>query len=238
MPDKKDVAEDGESKDGVQNVKLKDETKNVKPNTIPLLPWDSTENRQDSVKTLYEGLQDRYCSVIGWYLRRKGSKKVLAQIFRSLAIIFTTVATVGLIVTAMHAGEPWAKIVGTVSSALLVVAAGLTAYDHFFGFSSSWVRYILVELSLQEALDRFQVELNRLSMKENQCSDEILEAKMEEIRKTYLFLDSQLRAEAHQWATEFRIHLNRPVAELMEELRASGRGADGGANAAADRVSR
>ncbi len=138
----------------------------------------------------------------------------------------------------MRAGESWAKNVGTASSVLLALAAGLVAYDRFFGFSSSWVRYILVELSLQEEFNRFRLEFNRLSMEKNQRSDKILIAKMEQIQKACAFLDSQLRDEAHEWATEFRSHLNRSVAELMEELRASRRGANGGANAAADRASR
>jgi hypothetical protein len=193
--------------------------RNIEAETIPLLIWDSDEGKQESIKFLYETVQAKYLSVISWYLQRKSSARITARRLRRLAIMLTTIGAAGFVVTAMNAGEQWAKVLGTSSSALLVLAAGLIAYDRFFGFSSSWIRFILTALLLQKKLNAFQTVFNQLSLAKTQDQNEILKLKMEKIQDAYEFLYSQLQNEAHQWADEFRGNLNRSVTEMVEELR-------------------
>ena len=111
--------------------------RNIEPDSIPLLSWGNDEEKQESINSLYDGIQTKYLIVINWYLQRKSDKRIIAQRLRRLAIILITIASTGLVVTSISAGEQWAKVLGTSSSALLVLAAGLIAYDRFFGFSSS-----------------------------------------------------------------------------------------------------
>lgn len=197
--------------------------KNVEPDLIPLLPWGSAVEKQESIKHFYEMVQVKYQSVINWYLQRKSGKRCAAQWLRCLSIILISLAAAGLAVTAANAGENWARWPGTISSIFLFIAAGLIAYDRFFGFSSSWIRFILTAITFQKELNRFQIEVNRLSLLENQNRDEILKLKMEQIQGAYDFLYSELQGESHQWAEEFRGHLDRSITELVEEIKA-GRG--------------
>jgi len=192
---------------------------NIKPDTIPLLSWDSLENQQNAIKVLYDGVQEKYISVIDWYLQRKEQKRTIAQFLRRLSIIMVSIAATGLVVTAICAGDHWAKYLGTVSSSILVLSAGIVAYDRFFGYSTSWIRFILNALTLQKKLSQFQTDINALPLIMKQDQDRILEKTMEIIKDAYVFLYSCMASEAHQWAVEFRGNLDRSVAEQLNDIK-------------------
>jgi len=191
---------------------------NVEPDHIPLLSWASVEDQQESINQLYESVQKNYISVINWYLTRKSGKRAAAQWLRRIAIILSTLAALGMVITAIHAGKEWAEITGAGASALLVLAAGFVAFDRFFGFSSSWIRFILTSLRLQEELKNFQIDMNKLASNENEGFDKVLEKNLQRVQQAYDFLYSQLQIEANQWADEFRGHLNRSMSELAQEI--------------------
>jgi len=95
-------------------------------------------------------VQKKYLSVINWYLERKSSKRVTAQRLRRWAIIFTTIAAAGLVVTAFSAGEQWAKHLGTISSVFLVKKRFseqiCVHFSHFIHFSLLIPKIFNIEL--------------------------------------------------------------------------------------------
>jgi len=193
--------------------------KNITPKDLGLLSWDSEEEKQSSIQIFYQSVQSHYTEVIRWYTHRKDEKQQRAKLLRAISIILTTIAATGLVVTAMCAGKSWAPNIGIVSSAILVISAGVVAFDRFFGYSSSWIRFILTSLILQKKLNGFQAQINALPvLLKNDTPDLILSAKMVTIMDAYRFLFDTMESEAHQWANEFQIGLDRTISEQIQAL--------------------
>jgi|GEM_PF-5426931 len=197
----------------------RNDSQDVEPDIIPLLSWDGKDDsRGESIKVLYEGVQDKYQSVVEWYMRRKNSKRIMAQLLRILSIILLTFAVAGLMITTINAGESWVKWVGLASSVLMVLAGGLVVFDRFFGYSSSWIRFVLTAMVLQKHLNKFQTDMNYLLLAKGLDDQDRLKRMLERIQQAYDFLYTRLQNEAQQWAEEFSSNLDRSISELAEEL--------------------
>ncbi len=138
--------------------------KDVEPDIIPLLSWDGQMPEKNLSRCSMKGVQEKYQLVVDWYLRRKNSKRIMAQLLGILSIILLTFAVAGLMITTINAGVPWVKWVGMASTILMVLAGGLVMFDRFFGYSSSRIRFVLTAMALQKHLKRFQTDMNYLLM--------------------------------------------------------------------------
>lgn len=100
--------------------------------------------------------EQRAVVTIDWYTRDKRAKRWLSRLLRAAAVV------------AAVAGGVLPLISGTVNGVnpnlgyvFLAAAAGLVAFDHFFGLSSGWMRDIAAIQALQGRLARFQLDWAR-----------------------------------------------------------------------------
>lgn len=117
--------------------------------------------------------------------------------------------------------EPvWASIV-------LGVAAALVVLDRFFGFTTSWIRYISAELHLRQILDefRFDWEAEVASWKSVTPSDEQVQKALARCRAFATQVNGIVREETNLWVAEFQDTLK----QLDESVKAKAAAAAPGA---------
>ncbi len=117
---------------------------------------DRTKADED-LERLYRMAVEKASGAISYYVKAKKWKRIWARVIRFFAILQFSVA--GLI-PLIHAAGLFSSDADSGPFALLVAAsaAALIGMDKFFGFSSSWARFVEAELSIRRRLDRFQID--------------------------------------------------------------------------------
>jgi hypothetical protein len=92
----------------------------------------------------------------------------------------------------------------------LAVAAGLVAFDRFFGQSSGWIRYMMTLAAVERLIAEFQTDWARLLQEAEATpgpaskSDAFLERAADARRQLFDLVE----AETALWASEFRTSLS------------------------------
>ncbi len=148
---------------------------------------------------------------INWYNENKKPYMVRAKILRGLAIVFVALgALTPFIVGSKIIPENWVGInwtqVGYISLGIAVCLIGL---DKFFGYSSSWVRFMTTSNALQKHLAEFQYDWAILSAKAS-CSPLSpggCEPLLQRVQAFALKVHSEIEKETSDWAAEYQSNL-------------------------------
>ncbi len=91
----------------------------------------------------------------------------------------------------------------------LALAAALVALDRFYGFTSSWTRYLATAQDLKQALDefRFYWEYERLRWTDGRPSDEQTTEALARFKGFVSQVNQIVRQETNAWIAEFRTSL-------------------------------
>jgi hypothetical protein len=176
------------------------------------LKWD-TEHAEASLNSLFEQAEQHGVRAINWYLNAKRPKKLIAQGLRLGAIGAAAIAGIlpmlsQILVTSsdqLLLFQPvWASIA-------LGVAALLVAIDHFFGFSSGWMRFITTEHQIRQILHEFQLDydIERATWQGKPPTPEQVQSVLQRCKSFLIQVDEIIRQETEQWVTEFQSALKR-----------------------------
>ena len=121
------------------------------PDSFDSLSWE-LEHCEGSLNVLYRLAQGQAVEAIKWYQGHHKPKRTAARMLRGGALLFATIAGVIPIVSEVLRfrnapflfSPAWASV-------SLVLAAALITLDRFFGCSTGWMRYALIEAHLQSA---------------------------------------------------------------------------------------
>jgi hypothetical protein len=102
----------------------------------------------ESVCALFRRAEENALAAIDWYLWKKSIKSRCSRGLRSLAIIL---AVCGGIVPIVASARP-SLIAAEWGYVLLAASAGCLLYDRYFGFTSSWMRYMRAQARLSSVL--------------------------------------------------------------------------------------
>lgn len=190
------------------------------PHAIPL-DWHDSAARAATLEKMFEAVCRQHFETIDWYYGRKNSKRKVAQRLRTGSIWATTLGAAGLVFTASMAGQPQSPILGLGSSLAMVLAGGLMAHDRFFGYSASWIRFVMTGLEAERSLTRFNREWNQQVT--TAAGDVSLELARDQHRYRVLCtaverLQAIVQAEAQEWANQFSQNLKKSVSDLAREL--------------------
>lgn len=159
----------------------------------PDLQWDSALD--ESMSKIYNYVVAFSDSTILWYRSRRRPKRYWGVTLRLGALLATAAA--GLV--------PLSENLITVKipvqwSTLLIAAAGVfVSVDHFGGFTSGWVRYMLAQQKVERLRDAFLLEWNALKLAHTNAQG------MLERAKTFLLVVGKVvDDETQEWATEFQ----------------------------------
>jgi hypothetical protein len=183
---------------------------NGQPSAIPPFPITSggKADLKDYLGKIYNFAVENAEKNIKWYTLAAVPNKRNGRAFRFLAILFVAVAgIVPLVITALPDGVISSKLVD-ISYIFIGIAAFLIGVDKFFGFSSSWMRYITTQMALETLLAKFRYDWAIESVKAGDKLDADACKPLLIIVKNFAAdVQSKMENETAQWATELRNNL-------------------------------
>lgn len=179
------------------------------------LDW-APDQQARSLRLVYEYSMDKAQDSINWYYNSARSKKRVAQRLRIVAIFFGALGTIfPVLATVLNIDPAWATVV-------LSVAATAIGLDTFFGFSSSWIRFITTAMKIESRLVAFRFEWQQETV--------LLEGEnppitlvQELVGKCATFVNevqSMVKEETDLWVQEFRASL-ATLSEQVDAQRAA-----------------
>jgi hypothetical protein len=180
---------------------------------FPPLTWSRSEIRHN-VNELYAWGERLATDAIGWYMREKRRKSRWSRGLRAVALVLATAGSV-VPVAALSAGRPAA---GNWGFLLLALAGGCVAFDRFFGYSSSWQRYMATATSLRTQLMEYQTawakELVAMAAREPDRTDAI---RLIDFVRTFAWnVNDTIRTETEAWLVEFHTRLTELESRLQQ----------------------
>jgi hypothetical protein len=173
---------------------------------LPKLSWEPEQQRQ-SLESLARYVADEAGLAINWYLVKKRNKSLGARLLRVGAIGF--VAAAGAI--PLLAEIDWFQVDGGPivepiwSSLALVLAGTCVGLDHFFGFSTAWMRFLTTEMQIRRALHDYLLdwEGRRATWPDSGLSPEEVEAGIGQCKAFLSKVNGILAEEMDTWVQEF-----------------------------------
>lgn len=160
-------------------------------------------------------LEARAIETIDWYLVRKRWPRQLSRMLRSAAILFCAAGgVIPLLNNVDLSGDLWGVKWSLPSSArwgyiLFALAASSILTDRYFGFSSSWMRYMKAQMSLQRALERFQLSWGiwQIHSKDNFSTKDKQHAAIALLESFSSQIGELVDEEFNIWTTQFKEQL-------------------------------
>jgi hypothetical protein len=194
------------------------------PKEFPKIAWQSGK-LAEPLGQLFDCVVEEAKDSIVWYTIRRRPKQLGGQILRVGAIIFAAIAGLVPVVGEIFqdsTGRPgmppgWATVA-------LAIAGLLVLLDRFWGFTSAWVRFMLSQQELSEALSKFQFEWeqDKLSWDGPEPTIKQATAMIASCKAFMLQIHAIVRRETNMWAMEFQsivtmVDQNAKVAEQVKE---------------------
>jgi hypothetical protein len=175
---------------------------------LPELSW-APDDQVDSLERIAEYVSMEAQRAIKWYLEKKRSKKAFAQLCRFLAIIATAAAGLLPLFSEIYAVDGKHIVSAAWASVALVMAAALIGLDHFFGFSSAWMRFLTAEMKIRQTLHAFHMdwEIQRSTLEGQTPTDQQVRGILSQFKSFLYQVDTLLNDETTLWVEEFRAAL-------------------------------
>jgi hypothetical protein len=192
--------------------------RNITPSSFPEMAGSNEAAKAKFVADVYSYANKRAQDAAGWYLERKTGKQQAAQALRFLAIILTTIGGVIPLLAASRILPLQTNMeYGQFGYVALALAGACVLLDKFFGYSSSWMRYITTAMKLQRLLEEFNLDWAMLA---SAVQSEFATATEREslLKRVQTFLHAvlaEVESETAAWAAEYRSNL----AELEKSAR-------------------
>jgi len=178
---------------------------------LAVLSW-RPEDCAESLAAVFDQVTGEARAAIAWYPNKTGRKRRTAMALRVGAVIATAGAGVMPILAQMGVGENGAPILQPAwASVSLAVAAALVGLDHYFGFSSGWMRFVATELQLRQQLLEFQMEwaTERASWKGASPTDDQVQRVLSRAKAFVLGVSATVLEETNTWIAEFQTTLKQ-----------------------------
>lgn len=168
--------------------------RNLLPRALTPLPQDDPV---EAAHVLFRQAEQNALATIDWYLWKKTVKSRWSRILRAGAIIL---AVGGGVVPLVHAARP-SLIAAEWGYVVLAVSAGCVLFDRYFGFTSSWMRYMRAQARLHRVLVLAQADWATASLraKDGQAVEDVL---IPIIREFIRDIAETVEGETDEWAIE------------------------------------
>jgi hypothetical protein len=192
--------------------------KNIEFARLPELSWEPAR-RGASLQAVADYVAHEAESAIGWYLRRKDSKRRWAQGLRFGAIVATGLAGLIPLLAEIWTDDGRPEFTPAWASVALLVAAACVGLDRFFGYSTAWMRFLTTEMEIRHALHDFLLdwETSRVGREdEPDPGPQQTEAGLRRCKEFLAKVNGILRAEMDTWVSEF----SAAIADIDKAARA------------------
>ncbi len=181
-------------------------TKDLRPQEFPTLSWDESKVVM-SLESLSQYVTGEADSAIGWYGQKRGPKRLGGWLLRAGAIIATsTAAAIPVLAESFPTADGKMWIPPGLASIAVIVAVTLIALDRFWGATSGWVRFMLAEQEIGQALEtfRFDWEIAKLGWVKPKPTIEQITAAVNRSQTFLAQVHTVVRQETNAWANEFQ----------------------------------
>ena len=178
---------------------------------LPDISWRNNDIRA-GLTELYAWSERLVCDAIDWYLAEKSRKARWSRVLCALVAAFVVIGG-AIPVVALSIGRP---AIGNWGFAMLALAAGTIAYDRYFGYSSSWKRYVATAMALRAQLIDFQLSWTRemAVIGARTPAPEEAQRLITIVRAFTRGVNDSIQSETESWLVEFHTRL----AELESRL--------------------
>jgi hypothetical protein len=183
--------------------------RNVQSATIPGAP-DSPAGLEE----IYAALVAKAETAMGWYETRQRQKKRGAHYTRGFAIVLGAItAVVPSIIALLPERVTWGTAtfasvrLNPVATIFGVAAATMILLDKFYGYSSSWMRYVTTYQEIQASLEEFRINWRKQILKLNSNlppTDEQVVAVFDLLASFLKSINDSVRSETQGWIVEFK----------------------------------
>lgn len=203
-------------------------SRNIETESIPTLDW-SDEQREQSVQKMFLFAETTAQSAIGWYWRKAGKVGWKGRALRATAIVLTTAGALIPLLLAADVDLTWLSRISQNAQdpqysqwgyVFLALAGACVALDKFFGFSSSWIRYVTAATELQTGLTRFYIEWAQINAKRGGKPPGTSDAEqlLSRVQGLLTFVREKTEAETQAWAAEYRSNLKELETRIQAEM--------------------
>ncbi len=119
--------------------------------------WDE-QNALNSLSEVISTVCEKADEQVEWYVRMKGRKRLWARFLRMGTILLVAAAGVLPILLQIFTTAGKAPFSPAWASVLLSIGVLFIAIDRFFGFSTSWIRYITAQLQIKQIRESFELD--------------------------------------------------------------------------------
>ncbi|WP_300454519.1 SLATT domain-containing protein [Accumulibacter sp.] len=169
----------------------------------------------EALQMLAADLEKRAVEAADWYLRNKIWPRRLSRLLRFLAILFGILGGLAPLVGGAYLfgdagnGKPALANATQWGYILIALAAASMLFDRYFGFSSSWMRYMTAQMALQRSLEKFQLSwrLWRIKVSGTQPSDEQQAAAIGLLTAFQQEVGDLVEQEFQAWIAQFKEQL-------------------------------
>ena len=181
--------------------------KRLTGNLLPKNTYAKEPDYSDPLKvleTLACDVDRRTVESIQWYLIYKKWPKRLSQWVRVLAVLLFTL---GGLAPLLNTYQPMAAYqLDHLGYIFIALGAAILGLNKFFGFSSTWVRYMKTQLALQSALEKFRQDwiFWRMQVVKGQLTLDQTAVATKRLGDYQKQLTDLATAELQEWITEFQ----------------------------------
>jgi hypothetical protein len=176
----------------------------LQPVRFPELSWREAD-LAGSVDAVYLWVEGEMVRAAEWYLREKRSKARWSRTLRIAAVLFATAGAILPFVAANvdSVGFEWGYVA-------LALAAGTVALDRFFGFSTSWMRFMATEIAIQQAVTQLQFDWAAILVKrgDRPVGPEEATALLAKLSEAAATMEDLIARETVAWADEFQSNIS------------------------------
>ena len=184
--------------------------KELQSQPIAELDW-TPEKRLESIAKVYRYVCQHAEQAMQWYLVKKNAKRKWARVLRFWSIVIAALAALIPLLAQIYQGHAKIHIDPVWASVALFVAATLVALDHFFGFSSSWMRFITAEVKIKTKYEEFQMDwqIKFAALKGEPPNDAQTIELLQACKEFLVSVNDIIIEEMEEWKRDFKAALKR-----------------------------
>jgi hypothetical protein len=186
---------------------------------LAALDWSAPE-RVGSLSVVFNHAVRLATDAEAWYARKRPAKKRCGRALRVGALVLGSFAVILPILTEISMRSNRPAIAPGWAAVTLAAAATLIALDHYFGFSTAWMRFMAAEMRVTRLRHDFEYRWNAQRARSSDpptASD--VAALLELARLVVLDIDDVVAEETDSWVAEFRSSLDRADQALRSTAR-------------------
>jgi hypothetical protein len=177
----------------------------LKPLPFPAMTWQNGQ-LGTSLNQLRDWAVNEVNAAIAWYQAKRQPARRKGQALRMGAILLGAIAGLAPILAELLAKDGVPGINPLWSTVAVAAAGTFVLLDKFYGYTNSWVRYLLAEMQLQEELKRFYCdwELDQLGWNTPQPTSDQAVVMVKRCQRFLLQAHTVIAQETQAWVAEFR----------------------------------